>query len=131
MLLDLAEHKSEGRVTLNDIAQRQGISRKYLEQIILLLNKSGMLRTTRGYQGGYALAKEPDQYTVGQILRITEGKLCPVACMKDEPNQCERNRFCKTLPVWQGLESVLNTYLDGITLQTILDDDNARDGLTR
>jgi len=126
MLLDLAEHKNEGYITLKDIAERQGISKKYLEQIVILLNNSDMLRTNRGYQGGYALAKEPDQYTVGQILRVTEGKLCPVVCMEDEPNQCERSRFCKTLPVWQGLESVLNTYLDGITLQTMLDDDKTR-----
>jgi Rrf2 family protein len=121
MLLDLAEHKSEGFVALKDIAERQGISKKYLEQIVTLLNNSDMLRTNRGYQGGYMLAREPDQYTAGQILRITEGKLCPVSCMEDEPNQCERSRSCITLPVWQGLENVVNAYLDNITLQMILD----------
>jgi len=122
MLLDLAEHKNEGFVALKDIAARQGISKKYLEQIVTLLNNSDMLRTNRGYQGGYMLAREPDQYTAGQILRITEGKLCPVACMEDETNQCERHRSCKTLPVWQGLENVVNAYIDGITLQMMLDD---------
>jgi len=126
MLLDLAEYKNEGYIALKDIAERQGISKKYLEQIVILLNNSDMLRTNRGYQGGYALAKKPDQYTVGQILRITEGKLCPVACMEDEHNQCERSNFCKTLPMWRGLENVLNTYLDSITLQTILDNYKAR-----
>ena len=79
MLLDLAEHKDEGYVALKDIAERQGISKKYLEQIVTLFNNSDLLRTNRGYQGGYMLAKDPSQYTVGQILRITEGGLCPVA----------------------------------------------------
>jgi len=126
MLLDLAEHKNDGYISLKDIAQRQGISKKYLEQIVTLLNNSDILRTSRGYQGGYMLAKEPDKYTVGQILRITEGSLSPVACMEYEPNQCERRDCCMTLPVWQGLERVINGYLDGITLQAIIDDNKAR-----
>lgn len=121
MLLDLAEHKDEGYIALKDIAGRQGISKKYLEQIVTLLNHSNLLRTNRGYQGGYMLAREPSQYTVGQILRVTEGGLCPVACLEDDPNQCERSGFCQTLPVWQGLEKVMNEYLDSVTLQTILD----------
>ncbi|MCL2029986.1 MAG: Rrf2 family transcriptional regulator [Oscillospiraceae bacterium] len=121
LLLDLAEQKNNGYIALKDIAERQNISKKYLEQIVTLLNRSDILRANRGYQGGYMLAREPDQYTVGQILRITEGSLCPVACIENDPNPCERSRFCKTLPVWQGLENVINEYLDGITLQTILD----------
>ncbi|MCL1999939.1 MAG: Rrf2 family transcriptional regulator [Planctomycetes bacterium] len=121
MLLDLAKHRDKGFVALKDIAERQGISKKYLEQIVTLFNNSGILRTTRGYQGGYMLANTPDQYTVGQILRITEGKLCPVACLKDEDNQCERNNYCKTLPVWIGLQKVINDYLDSFTLQMLLD----------
>jgi len=75
MLLDLAEHKNDGFVSLRDISERQGISKKYMEQIVTLLNRPDILRTNRGYQGGYMLAKEPGQYTVGQILRITEGGL--------------------------------------------------------
>ena len=122
MLLDLAEHKDKGYISLKDIAKRQGISKKYLEQIVTLFSNSNMLRTNRGYQGGYMLAREPDQYTVGQILRTAEGSFSPVACMEDDPNQCQRSSFCKTLPVWRGLEKVVNEYLDGITLQTILDD---------
>jgi Rrf2 family protein len=122
MLLDLAEHKNEGFVSLKDVSQRQGISRKYLEQLVTLLNHPDILRTNRGNKGGYMLAKEPNQYTVGQILRITEGGLFPVSCLADEPNQCERKEFCITLPVWQGLEKVINNYLDGITLQDILYD---------
>jgi len=121
MLLDLAEHKNDGFVSLKDISERQGISKKYLEQIVTLLNRPGILRTNRGNKGGYMLAKEPDKYTVGQILRITEGGLYPVSCLADEPNQCEQKGYCKTLWVWQGLEKMINKYLDGITIQDIVD----------
>ena len=121
MLLDLAEHKNEGFVSLKDISERQGISKKYLEQIVSILNSPDILRTNRGNKGGYMLAKEPDQYTAGDILRIAEGGLCPVSCLEDDPNRCDRSDFCKTLPIWQGLKNVISDYLDGITLQDILD----------
>ncbi|MDR1669040.1 MAG: Rrf2 family transcriptional regulator [Oscillospiraceae bacterium] len=119
MLLDLAEHK--GYVPLKDVAERQGISKKYLEQLVTLLGHSGILRANRGYQGGYMLTKAPDQISVGQILRLTEGGLCPVSCLEDDPNQCGRSEHCLTLPVWKGLQTVIGDYLDGITLQSILD----------
>jgi len=119
MLVDLAEHKNDGFVSLKDISERQDISKKYLEQIVTLLSRPGILRTNRGNKGGYMLAKEPDQYTVGQILRITEGDLSPVSCLADDPNQCERKAYCKTLWIWQGLEKAINTYLDGITIRDI------------
>ena len=121
MMLDLAQHQSDGYVALRDIAQRQNISKKYLEQIVPVLNKFDILRTNRGFQGGYRLAKSPDQYTVGEILRLTEGNLAPVACLEHEPIECERSGECPTLPVWQGLYRVICEYLDGITLQDILD----------
>lgn len=122
MMLDLAEHKDSGYVALKDIAQRQGISKKYLEQIVPLLNKASILKTNRGYQGGYMLVREPSQYTVGEILRITEGSIAPVACLEHTPNQCERSETCATLKVWKGLQDVICNYLDNITLQDILDD---------
>ncbi|MCL2084666.1 MAG: Rrf2 family transcriptional regulator [Oscillospiraceae bacterium] len=122
LLLDLAERRDQGYIPLKDIAERQGVSKKYLEHIVTLLNSSDLLRTNRGHRGGYMLAKEPSHYTVGQILRITEGGIFPVACMENTPNQCERSGSCKTLPVWQGLAGVMSEYLDGITLQSILDD---------
>ena len=128
MLIDLAEHQNEGYIALEDIAQRQGISKKYLEQIVPMLNRSDILRTNRGFQGGYCLAKSPDQYTVGSILRLTEGGLAPVACLENQPNQCPRSEQCITLPIWQGLYQVITEYLDGITLQDILDKQQASYG---
>ena len=125
MLLDLAEHRSEGYIALKDIAERQGISKKYLEQIVPILNRSDVLKTNRGYQGGYMLAKDPSQYTVGDILRLTEGSLAPVFCTEC-PGDCKRSADCPTLPVWQGLYRVINEYLDGITLQDILDKERQR-----
>lgn len=121
MLLDLAEHKNGEYVALKDIAKRQEVSKKYLEQIVPMLNKSGMLKTNRGYQGGYMLAKEPSNYTVGDILRITEGSLAPVACAEQNPVECERAHDCMTLTLWQGLYKTICDYLDGITLQDLLD----------
>lgn len=126
MLLDLAEHENGGFIALKDIASRQNISKKYLEQIVPILNKSDVLQTTRGFQGGYRLAKSPDKYTVGDILRLTEGSLSPVACMDQDPINCERSGECITLPVWQGLGRVINEYLDNITLQDILDQQKER-----
>lgn len=127
MLIDLAEHQNDGYIALKDIAGRQNISKKYLEQIVPIFNKSNILKTNRGFQGGYRLARTPDKYTVGEILRLTEGSLVPVACLENDPNQCERSADCATLYVWQGLYKVINEYLDGITLQEILDRQRERD----
>lgn len=121
MLLDLAEHENDEFISLKDVASRQDISKKYLEQIIPILNKSDFLISNRGFQGGYKLAKSPDKYTVGDILRITEGSLSPVACLDHEPVPCDRAGECATLPVWKGLKKVIDDYLDSITLQDILD----------
>lgn len=121
MLLDLAIYGADSFVSLKDIADRQNISKKYLEQIVPLLNKSNLLKTNRGYQGGYMLSKSPDSYTVGEILRITEGSLCPVACLRYSPNDCPRAGECMTLPVWEGLYKTVTDYLDSITLQDIID----------
>lgn len=120
MLIDLAEHSDKGFIALKEIAERQDISKKYLEQIIPILNRSGILITNRGYQGGYKLGKNPADITVGEILRNTEGSMAPVACLEQTPNQCEKCSYCVTLPVWQGLEKVVNEYLDGISLQDII-----------
>ena len=121
MLIDLAQHQNEGFVALKDIAARQNISKKYLEQIVPLLNNSNMLQANRGFQGGYRLAGKPSDYTVGAILRLTEGGLAPVACLDCEPYGCEMKATCATLSMWEGLYKVMTEYLDGITLQDILD----------
>lgn len=121
MLIDLAQHRNNGFISLKEIAERQNISKKYLEQIVPILNRSDFLRTNRGFQGGYQLARSPEQYIIGDILRLTEGSLAPVSCLEHDPNECERQNECLTLPVWQGLNKVINEYLNGITLQDILD----------
>ena len=124
MLLDLAIHQADGYIALKDIGQRQNVSKKYLEQIVPLLNKSGLLRTNRGFQGGYRLAQPPENYTVGMILRLTEGSLAPVACLVQHPNTCDRADECPTLFIWEGLNKVITEYLDSITLQDIIDRQN-------
>lgn len=121
MMLDLAEHQGDGYIALKEIAERQNVSKKYLEQIVPVLNKSNILKTNRGFQGGYRLSKQPKDYTVGDILRLTEGDLAPVACAAQNPVECNRSMTCPTLPVWQGLCKVINEYLDSITLQDIID----------
>lgn len=126
MMLDLAEHQQDGYIALKDIAARQEVSKKYLEQIVPMLNKADVLQTNRGFQGGYRLAKSPDKYTVGDILRITEGSLSPVACLDHSPVDCDRAAECATLPMWQGLKRVIDEYLDSITLQDMLDQQRER-----
>ncbi|MBQ7974303.1 MAG: Rrf2 family transcriptional regulator [Clostridia bacterium] len=121
MLVDLATNENNGFVALKDIAQRQQISKKYLEQIVPLFNGAGILEANRGFQGGYRLARSADEYTVGEILRLTEGSLAPVACLEYEPNRCERCDQCETLYVWEGLHKTISQYLDGITVQDIID----------
>ena len=121
MLYDLALHQEEGYVSLKDIAERQNISKKYLEQIVPLLNKTGLIRTNRGNKGGYMLAGKAEEVTVGDVLRATEGSIAPVACLEFEPNECPRVGECSTLFVWEGLYKVIAEYLDGITLEDIIE----------
>lgn len=121
MMIDLAQNQGDGYVSLKDIANRQEISKKYLEQIVAILNKPDVLRTNRGYQGGYRLAKNANEYTVGDILRLTEGGLAPVSCLDNSPILCDRAEDCITLPIWKGLYNVISEYLDSITLQDIVD----------
>ncbi|MBQ9673794.1 MAG: Rrf2 family transcriptional regulator [Ruminococcus sp.] len=121
MLIDLAEHQNDGYIALKDIAARQNISKKYLEQIVPMLNKSDIFNTNRGYQGGYKLSKSPDSYTIGDILRLTEGDLSPVSCLDNDSVGCENSAECSTLQIWIGLKKAICDYLDSITLQDVLD----------
>lgn len=120
MLLDMAIHNTGEPVRIKDIAARQEISDKYLEQIVSILNKAGYVRSIRGPQGGYKLAKAPEQCTVGMILRLTEGSLAPVACLEDDVNECERQDNCVTLILWKKLDDAINSVIDTITLADLV-----------
>lgn len=121
LMIDLAEHDSGDWISLKDISKRQDISVKYLEQIVTLLSRAGFLKSARGPQGGYMLARNPEEYTSGEILRVVEGELVPVACMEDSPNQCPRYDECCTIGFWEGLYQVINEYVDAVTLEDLMD----------
>ena len=124
VLIDLAQHRDDGYISLKTIAERQGISKKYLDQIMLLLNHTDYLKATRGAQGGYKLAKPPREYTVGGILRATEGSIAPIACLENGGGDCGRHAGCPARYVWHGLEEVMTRYLDSLTLQDVLERDD-------
>ena len=127
VMIDLVEHQSEGYIPLKEIAERQEISEKYLESIIKILVKAKMLDGLRGKGGGYKLTKAPEQYTAGSILRLTEESLAPVSCLEDGAVPCTRAAECRTLPLWQGLDKVINEYLDSILLSDLVLPDSAGD----
>ncbi|MFR9214745.1 MAG: RrF2 family transcriptional regulator [Ruthenibacterium sp.] len=120
VMADLAEHQREGYIPLKEIARRQQISEKYLESILKVLVQNGLLEGLRGKGGGYRLTKQPGQYTLGSILRLTEGSLAPVSCLEPGSPQCRRTAECRTLPVWRRLDALVNEYLDSVTLADIL-----------
>ena len=121
MLLDMATHQDAGAVALKDIAERQNISKKYLEQIALVLSQAGILRGSRGHQGGYRMIGRPEDYTVCQILETMEGSLHPVACLDHRPNDCSRCNGCETLYIWEGLDEVIRRFLSSMTLADVLE----------
>lgn len=116
VMIDIAEQKSDDFIKLNDIATRQNISEKYLESIIASLTKAGILIGVRGKGGGYKLSKKPEEYTVGSILKVTEGSLTPVSCLDCKPNTCTSAGDCKTLPLWEGLDKVIDDYIESVTI---------------
>ena len=120
LMIDLAQHDAAGYIPLRDISKRQEISAKYLEQIVVQLSRAGLVTATRGAQGGYQLARHPAQYTVGEILRITEGSLAPVACLEHDPVECPRAEDCITLDFWRGLYDAVNRYVDSVTLEDLV-----------
>lgn len=127
VMIDLAEHNSGEYIPLMDIANRQEISEKYLEAIVAVLSKSGFLQSLRGKGGGYKLARSPESYTIGSILRLTEGSLAPVACLEHQPNLCDRVAECPTIKMWEGLQKLINDYFDGITIADLVQQDNVGD----
>jgi Rrf2 family protein len=116
LMLDLALHEDGEYTSLKDVSKRQAVSMKYLEQIVSQLCRAGYLRSLRGPQGGYRLARRLEDYTVGDILRVTEGDLSPTACLQDEYNICPNASDCPTLPFWKGLYDVVNDYVNSATL---------------
>lgn len=121
LMMDLAMNNTGEPVRIKDIAARQEISDKYLEQIISILNKAGYVKSIRGPQGGYRLTKAPEQYTVGMILRLTEGSLAPVSCLEDEVNTCPRQDGCATLRLWQMLNTAISDIVDKVTLADVVE----------
>lgn len=120
VLIDLAERGTEEFVPLKDITKKEGISKKYLESIMTLLSKNNMVEGVHGKGGGYRLNRPAKDYTVGMILRLTEGDLSPVACLAPEAEICQRAEICKTLPMWKGLKKVVNDYLESVTIEDLL-----------
>ena len=116
LMLDIALNDAKTPVRIKDIAERQQISDKYLEQIVSSLNKAGFVKSLRGPQGGYRLTKKPEEYTVGMILRLIEGSLAPVACLDDDINNCTRADRCPTLILWEKLYDAISEVVDNITL---------------
>lgn len=119
LMIDIASHDRDSCMSLKEISERQGISLKYLEQIISMLCKAGFLMSIRGSKGGYTLAKSPDSYTIGEILRVVEGDLSPVACLENGA-ECSRSSICPTLAFWQGLRKAINDYVDSYTLEDLV-----------
>jgi Rrf2 family protein len=119
-MLDLAVNNNGTYIPLKDIAVRQEISDKYLEQIITQLNKAGYVKSMRGMQGGYMLAFEPNKYTVGMILRLMEGSLSPVPCLEEGNNECNKSDDCVTVEVWKKLKDAIDNVVDNITLEDLV-----------
>lgn len=121
IMLELAEHYGEAFIPMKDMAQRQGISKGYIAQIMPILSKNGLVDSIHGKGGGYRLTSPPQECTVGEILHLTEESLAPVSCLQCDAAPCERAAHCKTLPVWRKMEAITNAYIDSLTLQDILD----------
>lgn len=120
LMMDLATNGNGNPIRIRDVAERQGISDKYLEQIISVLNKAGYVRSVRGPQGGYLLKQKPEDYTVGMILRLTEGSLALVSCVEDETD-CERQNGCATYILWKQISDAINGVVDTVTLKDLVD----------
>ena len=123
VMVDLAEHGGDGYVSMRDVARRQEISDKYAGQIMTLLSRAGLVDGVTGKGGGYRLTRQPQEYPLGEILRLTEGSLAPVACLEEGAHPCDRAARCRTLPVWNRLGQLIGDYLDSVTLRDLLKTD--------
>ncbi len=120
VLIDMAEHNNDDRIPLKEIAERQEISQKYIEAIMSLLSKNGIVNGVHGKGGGYKLVKKPSEYKIGEILEITEGTLAPVACLEKNAESCPREPNCRTLPMWSKLDNLIKNFLDSVTIADLM-----------
>ena len=126
IMIDLAQHRDEGYISLKTISDRTQLSMKYLEMIVGNLKKAELVDSTRGKEGGYKLNKTPQEYSIGDILRCIEDNLAPVACIKEGEIQCDRSGACLTVPMWKELDDITNAYLDTVSLEDLLTGDKWR-----
>ena len=121
VIIDLAMHSEEGFISLKEVAESQNISMKYLEMIVGILNRANFVTSLRGKSGGYKLSKKPAEYTVGAVLKLTEGSLAPISCLDNDASGCERAENCITLPLWKNLNKIVDDYLESVTIQDLID----------
>ena len=127
VLIDLAEHCGNGYIPMKDVAERQGISLKYIEKIMPVLMKEKLIDGMHGKGGGYKLNRDPDKYVVGDILRLTEGDLAPGACLENGASPCEKAAECRTLPMWKEFHRITNEFFDGITIADLMRNEPTQD----
>ena len=120
VLVEMAEHSSDERIPLKEISEKQGISQKYMESIMTLLSKNGFVDAIHGKGGGYMLNRKPEEYRIGDILRLTEGTLAPVACLEKNAEQCPKQNVCRTVGMWRKLDELIETYLDSVTIADLM-----------
>ena len=121
VMIDLAEQNADGFVSLKEIAARQEISEKYLESIVALLTKGGLLVSTRGKEGGYRLSRPASEIFVSQVIHLTEGSLAPVSCLGEDGSPCQREGVCLTLPMWRRLDQLIDDYLSSVSIEMLLE----------
>ena len=121
VMVDLAEHGGDGYVSMRDVARRQELSDKYAGQVMSLLSRAGLVSGVTGKGGGYRLTRKPEEYPLGEILRLTEGSLAPVACLEETAGTCPRSGQCRTLALWQGLDKVIQDYLESVTIADLIE----------
>ena len=130
VMIDLAEHNTRDYIPLADIAKRQEISEKYLESIVGVLSKKGLVESLRGKGGGYRLNRSPEEYTVASILKVTEGSLAPVACLENEVNTCPRAAECRTIDMWTKLYKLIDDFFEGVTIAALIRPDDGGNYVT-
>ena len=120
VLVEMAEHSSDERIPLKEISEKQGISQKYMESIMTLLSKNGFVDAIHGKGGGYMLNRKPEEYRIGDILRLTEETLAPVACLEKNAEQCPKQNVCRTVGMWRKLDELIESYLDSVTIADLM-----------